>query len=423
MANLERDIVLIKEQCETELQILINVAFISLQPLDQVRARAKKIIDKYTKQVLRKGKTYTELAKKLKKGFIQSFNRWCLKLINQLAKSINKGEKVYYIAYILLKGKVPDKKRLADALDEIKTLYEKKEISPKNEKSGDKEETKQVDQKQETTRKGGTFDIDATNIKYKLETPDSLRQFITSGESAYSQMFIDQYTDRVKQTMNEIVQNGATIVEKESASGVIVDRPGKKAFSLRNLAELEVRYQERNKTLGSLVDQEIKYCVCSQHNNPSVRCQNLQGLIYKIDCDENFTEKKPILLKGRHLKPIGTIDGKPYYSLKEAISHGLLGYNCRHRLIQYKKGMETPKPIPDREITKERDIELKQRELERKVRYCKKKQALAQNPAERKKWVNQSKLWQKKYDDFCRQHNLVIEKWRCSITENEREYL
>lgn len=416
----ERKIVLIKEQCETELQILIQVAFISLQPLQEVRARAKKIIEKYSKQIEKAGgPTYKELAKKIKKGFIQSFNRWCIKLLNQLARLINKGQKVYYIAYTLLRsGTAPDPKKLKQALEDIE------KVGPsgpsKMESKADVPEEKKVKVHE---GKGGTFDLDMGDVQYKLETTDDLRQFLTSGESGYSQMFIEQYTDRVQQTMNEIIATGATLVEKENANGVVAAREGKRPTSLRNLAELEVRYQERQKTLGALVDNGINYCICSQHNNASARCQNLQGLIYKIDCDENYTEKKPILLGKNHLKPIGHIDGKPYYSLKEAISHGLLGYNCRHRLIQYKKGMETPKPIPEKEITKERNIEMQQRELERKVRYCKKKQALAQNPAERKKWVNQSKLWQKKYDDFCRQHNLVIEKWRCSITENEREYL
>lgn len=416
----EKKIVLIKEQCETELQILIQVAFISLQPLQEVRARAKKIIEKYSKQIEKTGgPTYKELAKKIKKGFIQSFNRWCIKLLNQLARLINKGQKVYYIAYTLLRsGTAPDPKKLKQALEDIE------KVGP----SGPSKMVSKADVPEEKKvkvheGKGGTFDLDMGDVQYKLQTTDDLRQFLTSGESGYSQMFIEQYTDRVQQTMNEIIATGATLVEKENANGVVAAREGKRPTSLRNLAELEVRYQERQKTLGALVDNGINYCICSQHNNASARCQNLQGLIYKIDCDENYTEKKPILLGKNHLKPIGHIDGKPYYSLKEAISHGLLGYNCRHRLIQYKKGMETPKPIPDREITKERDIEMQQRELERKVRYCKKKQALAQNPAERKKWVNQSKLWQKKYDDFCRQHNLVIEKWRCSITENEREYL
>lgn len=434
----ERKIVLIKEQCETELQILIQVAFISLQPLQEVRARAKKIIEKYSKQIEKAGgPTYKELAKKIKKGFIQSFNRWCIKLLNQLARLINKGQKVYYIAYTLLRsGTAPDPKKLKQALEDIGKLGPSGPGAAALQKTPPKEhavasgsvQKKILEAPKEEAvkvheRTGGTFDLDMGDVQYKLETTDDLRQFLTSGETGYSQMFIEQYTDRVQQTMNEIIATGATLVEKENANGVVAAREGKRPTSLRNLAELEVRYQERNKTLGKLVDEGINYCVCSQHNNASARCQNLQGLIYKIDCDENYTEKKPILLGKNHLKPIGHIDGKPYYSLKEAISHGLLGYNCRHRLIQYKKGMETPKPIPDREITKERDIELKQRELERKVRYCKKKQALAQNPAERKKWVNQSKLWQKKYDDFCRQHNLVIEKWRCSITENEREYL
>lgn len=416
----EKKIVLIKEQCETELQILIQVAFISLQPLQEVRARAKKIIEKYSKQIEKTGgPTYKELAKKIKKGFIQSFNRWCIKLLNQLARLINKGQKVYYIAYTLLRsGTAPDPKKLKQALEDIE------KVGP----SGPSKMVSKADVPEEKKvkvheGKGGTFDLDMGDVQYKLQTTDDLRQFLTSGESGYSQMFIEQYTDRVQQTMNEIIATGATLVEKENANGVVAAREGKRPTSLRNLAELEVRYQERQKTLGALVDNGINYCICSQHNNASARCQNLQGLIYKIDCDENYTEKKPILLGKNHLKPIGHIDGKPYYSLKEAISHGLLGYNCRHRLIQYKKGMETPKPIPEKEITKERNIEMQQRELERKVRYCKKKQALAQNPAERKKWVNQSKLWQKKYDDFCRQHNLVIEKWRCSITENEREYL
>ena len=100
--------------------------------------------------------------------------------------------------------------------------------------------------------------------------------------------------------------------------------------------------------------------VCSSHADCSDRCAPYQGRIYSLD----YTS--------------GEIDGHKYVPLEVATEHfyttkagvtyknGLLGFNCRHELEEY-KGKLLP-IISAEERKKEYNITKQQRELERAVR-------------------------------------------------------
>jgi hypothetical protein len=162
-----------------------------------------------------------------------------------------------------------------------------------------------------------------------------------------------------------------------------------------------------------------KYVVASAHGNASERCSWWQGKIFLIDLDVATREMGQY--KGIKLKQtiLGYIDGKPYYSLKEACENGFLSFNCQHRLIAYYKGIHIPK-YNLVEVAKRRDISQKQRYLENKIRKEKSKQVLATSNEERKQATKESRRLQAYYRDFCKVNNVPRYDWRCRVTEVER---
>lgn len=232
-----------------------------------------------------------------------------------------------------------------------------------------------------------------------------LRQIFTKIDTGYGQMIIDDYHKKVADMIVEIGNTRPTL--KDSLG---------RTMSLRNLSEMTVRYEQRQEDFKNLGD--AKYVIASQHANASFRCEPFQGKIYLMDI--NPDEKiKPKVIKGYVIKPIGKYDGRDYYSLKEAMEHGFLSYNCRHRVTKYIEGMDIPKPIPASVVNKERKIETNMRAMEREIRHYKEMQTL--DKENRKQWINKSKKMQAIYEDYAEKNNMAREKWRTSISRNERQ--
>ncbi|MDE7432769.1 MAG: phage minor capsid protein, partial [Lachnospiraceae bacterium] len=232
--------------------------------------------------------------------------------------------------------------------------------------------------------------------EYKKGTIPNVRDYMTTGETAGAQSFMKGYVDSVKKAMQ-------TIADKNL---VMKDRLGRK-MSLRNLAEMTARFQNTQERLKKLKDEGIEYVVASSHSNASERCQIWQGKVFILDCEVGGTYKQKVDLTYRP-RPIGKIDGIDYYSLKDAMLHGFLGYNCRHRLVKYMKGMDLFNEYSANTIAKERGLEERQRYLERKIRKAKEKAALAVDPNERRIYVMDSKHYQEEYTRFCQDKGLVI---------------
>jgi len=255
--------------------------------------------------------------------------------------------------------------------------------------------------------------IDDKNIN--ASDTRNLKFIRTSAEYGYTQMQIDNYVEKVERTMDKIAQINFVAVNSTGAR-----------VSLRSKAEMEVRYQDMLSDLNELKDE--KFVNVSQHKNSSLRCACWQGLIYLKDTDgtdvslKNWHEWNNIK---NHIvpKPIGyTKDNQPYYSLKEAMEHGLFSYNCRHRFIKYEPGAKVPKQY-SYDPNKESDsslIDKQMRQIEQNIRRAKERQTLALTPKERKKWQAKSKKLQAQYDDFCKKHNRVRNDWRTSIGVVER---
>lgn len=130
--------------------------------------------------------------------------------------------------------------------------------------------------------------------------------------------------------------------------------------SLRNLAEMEVRYKDHLDSIDNLKSKGVKLVIASTHADCSQRCMPWQGRIFSLD--------------GSY----GTIDGRKYVPLENATDifyttkagrtykNGLLGFNCRHKLDEYTGQRYTR--VSEEISRKEYAITLKQRAMEREIR-------------------------------------------------------
>ena len=133
--------------------------------------------------------------------------------------------------------------------------------------------------------------------------------------------------------------------------------------SLRNRAEMEARYNGHLENIEQLRAQGNKLVVASSHSDCSERCQKWQGRVYSLDGTSGTAPD------GRKYVPLEEATDV-YYTTKagKTYKNGLLGFNCRHYLVAYKDNYKFPK-VSAEEEREQYKITLKQRQLERDVRY------------------------------------------------------
>lgn len=239
------------------------------------------------------------------------------------------------------------------------------------------------------------------------------RYKLDSSEYGYGQIFLDAYHKQVQATMHTIAETSPK-----------VDSKGRK-LSLRNLAEMTVRYEVFQNSLKDFEATKTKYVLASQHQDASLRCAPWQGLLYVIDVKpgEEVRAKKYKFWQKGPSQVAKYVDGKPFYSLRQAMENGFLGYNCRHRLIPYDPKMKIPPQFKyNSELAeKKRKVDETMRKYERAIRVAKERQTLVTSPEERKVWQDKSKELQDAYDKFAKANGRVRNDWRASISNDERE--
>lgn len=164
------------------------------------------------------------------------------------------------------------------------------------------------------------------------------------------QEFQKRYVNRVSFALGELAKSHA--IDADDLTG---------RNSLRNFAEMQVRYERHLEEIQKLKDGGVKLVVCSVHADCSDRCKKWQGRVYSLDGTSGITED------GREYLPL-EVATDIYYTTKagKTYKNGLLGFNCRHRLLPYRVGMAIPS-ISEEERKREDAITKRQRELERAV--------------------------------------------------------
>lgn len=181
--------------------------------------------------------------------------------------------------------------------------------------------------------------------------------------------------------------------------------------SLRNRAELEVRYNGHLENIENLRQQGNKLVIASSHADCSDRCREWQGRVFSLDGTSGTTPD------GRKYVPLEKATDV-YYTTKagKVWKNGLLGFNCRHYLVAYKDGYRFPKPSAEEE-RKQYAITEKQRQYERNVRYWKTK-AIYEKDVDKdayKKAREKAITWNKKYIEFSHSNNRAYYPSRTKI--------
>lgn len=181
--------------------------------------------------------------------------------------------------------------------------------------------------------------------------------------------------------------------------------------SLRNKAEMAVRWQDHLDQIESFKKDGVNLVICSTHADCSERCRPWQGRVYSLDGTSGMTDD------GRRYVPLETATDI-FYTTKagKTYKNGLLGFNCRHFLVPYKKGYKFPKPNAAEE-RKEYEITQKQRELERNVRHWR-TVAIENKNFDRKKYLEargKAIAWNEEYIAFSKRNNRAYYPSRTKI--------
>lgn len=182
--------------------------------------------------------------------------------------------------------------------------------------------------------------------------------------------------------------------------------------TLRNRAEMEVRYQGHLDNIQSLRDGGNKLVVASTHSDCSERCRPWQGRVYSLDGTSGTTDD------GRKYVPLEQATDV-WYTTKagKRYKNGLLGFNCRHYLVAYKSGVRAPRQSPQEE-ERQYAITQEQRRLERNVREWKTKALMYKGKADKKSYAFARKKateWNNAYVEFSRKNNRPIYPSRVRI--------
>ena len=195
----------------------------------------------------------------------------------------------------------------------------------------------------------------------------------------------DYIREKITPTMNKL--SGQFAMDPDDVSG---------RNSLRNRAEMEIRYDDHQRTIEDLQKSGAKLVIASAHADCSDRCRPWQGRVYSLDGTSGTTED------GRKYVPLEEATNVPY-TTKAGITYmnGLLGFNCRHYLVEYKPGTKFPQQTADQEKA-QYEITQKQRYLERTVRKWKIETIEAES-AEYRRYARQKAIeWNEAYVNFSR---------------------
>lgn len=181
--------------------------------------------------------------------------------------------------------------------------------------------------------------------------------------------------------------------------------------SLRNRAEMEVRYNGHLEQIDALRAAGHKLVIASTHADCSERCRPWQGRVYSLDGTSGITDD------GRSYQPLENATDVWYTTRAgKRYKNGLLGFNCRHYLIPYRSGYRFPKPNPAEEA-RQYAITQKQRELERNVRYWRTK-AVTDKNVDRASYLNARKKaieWNNEYIRYSQEHRRAYYPSRTKI--------
>lgn len=198
----------------------------------------------------------------------------------------------------------------------------------------------------------------------------------------------------------------------------IKDRNG---ASLRNVAEIHVRHDYQQASIVQMRADGVKLVWASTHVDCSARCFPWQGKLYSLDGTYGTTDS------GVSYQPLENAVNVPYTTKAgKTYMNGLLGFNCRHRLIPYKDEQEPPQGYTKAQTVKAYQLDLQQRAMEREIRRVKERAHLLKGvggvrSGEASKLFAQARDMTEVYRKFCRDNNRVAMIYRTQVTIEEQK--
>ena len=217
---MDDNIVVLIEDTTLKLQRLLSTMVNDRIKRDIIGTEAKRIINECVKK-LQQANCDKAFIEKQRQAFMSTFTNWYMQITTNLAKLTQKTKNpTFYQSYKEITG-----------------------IEPK------------ISGKSIIINVGAKGDY-GDNIE--LGGVKNIRDYFTTGETGYSQMFVEDYQKRVNREIMKIA----------SMNVVLVDRKGR-TMSARNLAEMQVRYEEQVKDFDKLDKKGVKYVVATSHANAS----------------------------------------------------------------------------------------------------------------------------------------------------------
>lgn len=210
-----------------------------------------------------------------------------------------------------------------------------------------------------------------------------------------NQMYNLEYEKEIQKRINEIADMSAK-----------TDYNAR--YSLRAGVEIDVRWENNQAQINNLIESGVELAWIDTHANCSERCKHWQGKLYSLNGSK------------------GEIDGISYLPLETATEiydeygyrNGCLsGFNCRHKLVAYKKGFR-PQEIPESVMAHQRQLEKTQRYMERTVRRYEARALMSKTERQTgayKHYKELAKTWTNRYEEFSRENKIPFYPSRLDI--------
>lgn len=234
---------------------------------------------------------------------------------------------------------------------------------------------------------------------------DKFRPFLDHNAKGIA--LIENYEKQVKTAIKALSAEPPKIVKVSRRDGVEYTY----TMSARNRAEIAARYEANLKDLQDLTSKGVKFVWTTSHPNCSERCKPHQGKLYSLDPNNKS----------------GSINGISYTFLGDVLKLNegnsiINGYNCRHRLVEYKSGSKSPTEYTESQIKQEYSIDARQRSYENQIRQLKTEERLLRAAGETSQASLLRKRWRKlnkSYEMFSLKNDRAFYRWRTRITEDE----
>lgn len=183
--------------------------------------------------------------------------------------------------------------------------------------------------------------------------------------------------------------------------------------SLRNISEMTVRWDRKQEEQSRLEEVGEDLVWISAHANCSKRCEPYQGKLYSMSGRSGSID-------GNTFRPLTVATDVEYKTgAGKRYKNGCIsGFNCRHRLIPYRKGNK-PMEVPADVVAKQREINNTQRAMERRVKDLRELAVTMPDPVDKAKARTAAVKAYAEYKEYCRNNEVAYYPSRVQIWEEQ----